>query len=146
MWADDDDDDARRRRDKKHTGKRQRDREVHLERVNLLKSISTGALRDASVLFSEQLWNGVFDAFSLEVNHFSQRLGTKEARKKADAFAFGVEDETHVREEVAKHKKRVVEDGYTILPIAETARENQIFDSKKEYECQTGWQRECETL
>ena len=133
-------------RDKKHTGKRQRDRELRLERVNILKSISSGALRDASVLFSEQLWNGVFDAFSLEVNHFSQQLGTKEARKKANAFAFGVEDETYVREEVAKHKKRVVEDGYTILPIAETARENQIFDSKKEYECQTGWQRECENL
>ena len=69
------------------------------------------------------------------MNLWTHNAGTMKARKETEQRgAFGIEDESAVREELKKHERRVIEDGYTIVQIAETAKENHLFDTKSEYE------------
>ena len=136
----------------KHTGKRAREKERHLDRVRVLKALRDGTLvsrdDDFSRIFDEEFWNAIGARFGgLAVNLWTHNAGTMKARKETEQRgAFGIEDESAVREELKKHERRVIEDGYTIVQIAETAKENHLFDTKSEYESKTGWQRECENV
>ena len=120
----------------KTTGKRAREKELRLKRIQTLRDIRDGNLRqlnrseeendddeDSRNIFSEQFWNHIGHEFQLKVNDGLDSLLTKEARVKADAHAFGIENESFVKELLHEHSRRVKEDGYTIVSIAETAKE-----------------------
>ena len=142
----------------KTTGKRAREKELQLKRIQTLRDIRDGNLihsfknddddhdEDSRNIFSEQFWNHIGREFQLKVNDGLDSLLTKEARVKADAHAFGIEQETFVQELMQEHSRRVKEDGYTRVSIAETAKENELFSSKREYERKSGFQRECQHL
>ena len=143
----------------KTTGKRAREKELRLKRIQTLRDIRDGNLRqlnrseeenddddDSRNIFSEQFWNHIGHEFQLKVNDGLDSLLTKEARVKADAHAFGIENESFVEELLHEHSRRVKEDGYTIVSIAETAKENELFSSKREYERKSGFQHECQHL
>ena len=144
----------------KTTGKRAREKELRLKRIQTLRDIRDGNLRrlrrtkeendddddDSRNIFSEQFWNHIGHEFHLKVNDGLDSLLTKEARVKADSHAFGIEQERFVQELMQEHSRRVKEDGYTIVSIAETAKENELFSSKREYERKSGFQRECQHL
>ena len=141
------------------TGKRAREKELRLKRIQTLRDIRDGNLlrrllrrraeeeeneddEDSRNIFSEAFWNHIGHEFHLKVNDGLDSLLTKEARVKADAHAFGIENESFVEELLREHSRRVKEDGYTIVSIAETAKENELFSSKREYERKSGFQRE----
>jgi len=146
------------------TGKRAREKELQLKRIQTLRDIRDGNLIqflfarrrkeenddddfNARNIFSEAFWNHIGHEFHLKVNDGLVAIGSeKETRVKADAHAFGIERESFVQELMQEHQRRVKEDGYTIVSIAETAKENELFSSKREYERKSGFQRECQHL
>lgn len=142
------------------TGKRAREKELQLKRIQTLRDIRDGNLirlrrnkeendddDDSRNIFSEEFWNHIGHEFHLKVNDGLVTIGTdKEARVKADSHAFGIEQESFVQELMHDHQRRVCEDGYTIVSIAETAKENELFSSKREYERKSGFQCECQHL
>ena len=95
----------------KTTGKRAREKELQLKRIQTLRDIRDGNLRqlsrtkeenddgdDSRNIFSEQFWNHIGHEFHLKVNDGLDSLLTKEARVKADSHAFGIENESFVEE------------------------------------------------
>ena len=130
----------------KTMGKRTRELERERERIESIKKIALGTI-SLPVLNSCEFWNDLGERMHLSVNDQKRNEFLSIVKcEKGIEYAFGIEEEGIVEEELKEHYRRLCQDGFTKMQICETAKENQLFDRLEDVERMTAWQKECKNI